>query len=223
MRTGRQRATAAACCGFSAAALALVVTLLGANADPSYSHVAHYISELGASGAPHARLVAVAGFAPIGALFLAFLVLASGLLPTSRAIRWGVLGVAAVGVAYLVSAVFPCDAGCPTTGSASQTIHNVFGLLEYVGAIAGFALLGAALRRASPVAGRVCALCAAIVAVGFLAMLIPALDSVRGASQRIAEVGIFAWLAAASWFVLRRGPVGVEWNGREESGDGPMR
>jgi NAD(P)-dependent dehydrogenase (short-subunit alcohol dehydrogenase family) len=48
-------------------------------------------------------------------------------------------------------------------------------------------------------------------------------NSVRGASQRIAEVGIFAWLAAASWFVLRHGVTGVEWNGREESGDGPMR
>ena len=200
------RSTAAGLCGFAAAAFALGVPLLGAAADPSYSHVSQFISELGASGAPHAQLVAAAGFAPIGALFLAFLVLASGLFPPSREKTLGAFAVASVGVAYLVSAVFPCDPGCPSTGSPFQMVHNAFGLLEYVGAAAGFALLGAALQRSSRAAFWVCAICAALVAVGFLAMLIPALGHVRGLSQRIAEVGIFSWLVAASWFEIRQQP-----------------
>ena len=199
------RSTAAALCGFVATALALGVTVLGGSADPSYSHTAQFISELGADGAAHARLVGAAGFAPIGILILGFLMLASGLFPPSREKTLGVLAVSAVGAAYLASAVFPCDAGCPSTGSLSQTIHNAFGLFEYLGAMAGFALLAIALRRSSRLASCVSAWCAAVVAVGLFAMLVPSLASVRGLSQRIAELGIFTWLACASAFVLCNG------------------
>ncbi len=204
----RTRSLAAASCGFAAAALALVVPVLGASAIASYSHGSQFISELGASGTPHARLVAVAGFAPIGVLFLAFLLLASALFPASRRTTAGVFALSSVGVAYLVSAVFPCDAGCPSAGSFSQTVHNAFGLLEYVGAIAGLALLGAAFSH-SPgwrSAAWACAICGVLVALGFLGMLIPAFAGFRGFSQRIAEAGIFSWVAYVSGFLLSRVP-----------------
>jgi NhaP-type Na+/H+ or K+/H+ antiporter len=139
-------------------------------------------------------------------LFIAFVALAFGLFPASRAKALGAVGLAAVGAAYLVSAVFPCDRGCPSTGSLSQTVHNAFGLLEYIGAIAGFAFLGAAFRHASRPIPWVCAICAAIVALGFVAVLVPALAPYRGLSQRIAEASIFTWLVCASCFVIRQPP-----------------
>lgn len=196
---------AGAVSGLAAAALALLVPLLGARGEPGYSHVAQYISELGAADAAHPGLVAAAGFAPLGVLVLAFLACASTVLPRSRRTRAGLLLLAAVGVAYLVSAIFPCDAGCPASGSWSQAIHNLFGLLEYAGAIAGLLLLGAALGR-SPHQRRLALagfVAAALVAAGFLAMLLPGLGAARGLAQRVAEAAIFAWIAYASLCLLR--------------------
>lgn len=198
---------AAGACGLAAAALALLVPVVAAWGEPAYSHVAQYISELGATDSAHPSLVAAAGFAPIGLLVLAFLALASGVLPCTRLVGAGLVGLGAVGVGYLVAAVFPCDAGCPSAGSLSQSIHNLFGFLEYAGAVAGLLALGAALLR--PLAwrplARGCFVAAGLVALGFLAMLAPGLESVRGLSQRLAEGAIFAWLAFASACLLRVG------------------
>ena len=158
----RKRLAAAACCGLGAAVLAFAVPVAGACADPGYSHASQFISELGARGAPNATLVAAAGFAPIGALVFAFLWLASGAFPPSLRRTAGVLCLAAVGAAYLAAAVFPCDPGCPASGSFSQSVHNAFGLLEYLGAVGGLLLLGAELRGSA--AGRVLAATGAVCA-----------------------------------------------------------
>jgi len=187
--------------------LALSIPLVAACGEPAYSHVSQYISELGAAGAAHAGLVAAAGFAPLGALVLAFVALAASAWPRTRAARTGALGIAATGTAYLASAVFPCDAGCPATGSASQAIHNAFGLAEYTGAIAGLALLGTAFRR-DPVWRGLAPLtlaAAGLVALAFGAMLAPGLASQRGLFQRVAESAIFGWIALTSLRLLRHG------------------
>jgi hypothetical protein len=115
---------------------------------------------------------------------------------------------ATVGVSYLVAAVFPCDAGCPGSGSLSQSVHNAFGFLEYVGALVGLVLLGSAFRASAVwrALSPVCLGCAVVLGVGFVAMLIPPLESVRGLSQRIAEAAIFVWLAVVSLVLLRARP-----------------
>ena len=185
--------------------MSLLVPAVGASAHSAYSHVSQYISELGASGAANASLVAAAGFAPLGGLVLAFLGVASGVFPASRQKTAGVICFGAVGAAYIVSAVFPCDAGCPDSGSLSQSIHNVFGGFEYVGAFAGLLLLGAAFRGSeiwrdvSPA----CVISAVFVALGFVAMLLPGLQSFRGLSQRVAEASIFLWIGYVSVFLFR--------------------
>jgi hypothetical protein len=199
------RGIAAAACGLASAAMALLVPLVGAYGEPRYSQRAQFISELGAADAANARLVAVFGFVPIGALVLAFVVLMAGVFPRSRRTSLGLFGLAAVGTAYLVSALFPCDAGCPSEGSFSQSVHNLFGLLEYVGALSGLLLLANALRSSAEwrSLGGPSIACAALIAVGFFAMLTPALQPMRGASQRIAEAAIFGWVAYTSLRLLR--------------------
>ncbi len=195
----------AASCGLAAVVLAVLVPVVGARGELAYSHVSQFISELGAVGAANPTLVSVAGFAPIGGLVLAFLAFASGVLPRSRRSTAGLLCLSAVGAAYLASAVFPCDAGCPRSGSFAQTVHNLFGFLEYAGAVAGLLLLGSVLRRTPSFRGlaAVSFLAAALVSVGFGAMLTPALDPIRGSSQRIAEVSIFSWIAYCSVLLVR--------------------
>jgi hypothetical protein len=205
--TGR---IAAASCGLGAVALALLVPIVGGSVEPDYSHCTQFISELGASGAANATLVSVAGFAPIGVLMLAFLVFASGQLPGARKKVAGVLCLGMVAAAYLVAAAFPCDAGCPRTGSLSQSVHNAFGFFEYLGALVALVLLGSAFRES--VAWRalfpVSLGCALVLGAGFIAMLLPPLEAVRGLSQRVAETAIFFWVAVVSVFLLVRPEVG---------------
>jgi hypothetical protein len=193
-------------CGFIAAALALIVPVAAGHVEPGYSHRAQFISELGAQGAANGALVSLAGFGSIGALVLAFLALAYRSFPAGRRTAAATLGVAMVSVGYLISAVFRCDAGCPSTGSVSQVLHNAFGLLEYVGAIAGFALLGASFRESTEwrALAPVCTVAAVVVGVAFVALLTPALTPVRGVSQRVAETAIFGWIAIVSASLWRR-------------------
>jgi hypothetical protein len=203
--TSLGRARAAAACGLAAAAWAFLVPSVAGCAIPSYSHVSQFISELGASGAPHGSLVSVAGFVVTGLLVLGFLGLARGVLPGRRLAATGAACLSLVGVAYLVSAAFPCDPGCPSAGSSAQAIHNLFGLLEYLGAVSGLLLLAAAFRADAgwrrPAAAS--AIAATLVVLGFAGMLLPALEAVRGISQRVAEASIFGWVAYLSVLLLR--------------------
>lgn len=200
-----RRRTLAALCGLAAAALALLVPLLGGAAEPGYSHAAQYISELGAAGATHAGIVSLLGFAPIGALVLGFLCLVSPSLPRGPATRVGLVCFSTVGVAYLVASVFPCDAGCPPSGSAAQMLHSLAGILEYVGAVAAMRFLALAFRGDPtwrPLAP-LCLVVALVVGLAFVAMLAQELAAYRGLSQRLAEAAIFLWIAGVSAFVLR--------------------
>jgi hypothetical membrane protein len=199
------RHRAAAVCGLAVTAWAILLPLVAASALPAYSHVSQYISELGATDAPYGSLVSLAGFAPIGLLVLAFLFLVSGALPRSGLATAGLVCLGAVGASYLRGALFPCDAGCPAEGTFSQSMHSIFGLLGYVGAIAGLLLLGIAFR-ASPAwrsAAPVSIGAALLVAMGFLAMLAPGLEPFRGLSQRIAEAAIFLWIGFVGMRLLR--------------------
>jgi hypothetical membrane protein len=201
----RGSARAAAFAGLGAFGFALGVPLIGAALRPGYSHVSQYISELGESGAAGGTWVSLLGFAPTGLLALAFFALGSRHFPASRRSNAGLICLSAVGAAYLVTSVARCEPGCESTGSLSQSVHNLAGLFEYLGALVGLALLVPAFggsprwRALAPA----CALAALFVALGFAGMLTPPLASLRGVSQRIAEAAIFLWIARVSVFLLR--------------------
>lgn len=187
----------AAACGLAAALLAVLLPVVAASGQPGYSHASQFISELGAAGAPHASLVGWAGFLPIGVLAMLFALLAARCVPAGRA-RAGLHGFACVGAAYVASAFFPCDAGCPADGSTAQRIHNLFGAGEYLGgglALAALATADGALPRALRALAGVAS---ALVVLAFAGMLWPGLAPVRGWLQRVAEIGLFGWMMAAS-------------------------
>ena len=198
---GMKHTTAAV--GLLGAAWIVALTLIGGAAYPGYDHAAQYISELGANGAPHAAAVNYLGFLPAGVLLIAFAVLSWRALPRSTAATLGMIGLVLYAVGYLAAVAFPCDFGCrPVEPSASQALHNLFGLAGYVFAPATLFILGLAARRwrggiALSWLGRAAALPAL---VGLLALE----SAYAGAAQRLLEASVLAWVAACALYLWRR-------------------
>ncbi len=181
----------------------VVMIVAGGAAWPGYSHYSQFISELGATGAPHGRLVSLGGFLPIGLLLTLFAVLAIFIEPRSGLRTAGFLCLALFATGYTGAAFFPCDAGCRSvTPSASQMMHNLFGLGGYLAAPVGLVLLGISARTWP--GGRplfpLAIVCAVLATGGFLTMVDTPFG---GLSQRILEAAVGVWILACA-FTLRR-------------------
>lgn len=179
------------------------VFLLPGVLRPDYDPLAQYISELGASGAPHAAVVNWAGYLPSGVL------LAVALASFWR--HWRPRGLQAAGIALLFceplawigSALFPCDLGCPAQGSVSQVLHSLLALFTYTGTGLGVILLACApgLRLWQ----RLGWLLLVVLWFGlFLAMLTPELGAVRGLLQRAGEGLMYGSQAVVGWILVGR-------------------
>lgn len=191
-------------CGVLGALWILALTLIGGATYPGYSHVANYISELGANGAPHGWLVSYAGFLPAGLLLCGFALFAFLAVPRSALSALGFIGIFLFSVGYIAASYFRCDEGCrPETLSFSQVMHNTFGLLGYVLAPLCLLLLGLAARK-WPNAGTLpfhAYIAAALALVGFATM---APDSpFAGASQRVLEAAVLSWVVACGLYLGR--------------------
>lgn len=186
------------------AGLLVTMIVIGGAAWPGYSHLSQYISELGATGAPHGRLVSLGGFLPIGVLLMAFAVLAALIPPRGVLKTLGCLGLFLFALGYLGAAFFPCDFGCrPATPSPSQMLHMAFGLVGYLFAPLTLAALAIASRK-WPGAKALLPLglvCAAVAGVAFFAMV----DPLAGLFQRVLEGSVLLWIVAFA-ITLRRAP-----------------
>ena len=159
--------------------------------EPGYHWTRDYISELGASGAAHAGAVN-ATFLAAGLLTVAACVALRRALPTGAAAAGGLALVALIGVSWTVAGVSPCDVGCPAEGSASQAVHNTVGLLGYLGGASGLLWLGTTLKRTGAHwHAAVTTTCGVVALAALAAMAAPALDEVRGLSQRVGEAAVF--------------------------------
>src|SRR5687768_7636478 len=103
---------------------ATLVAVLGA-LRPGYSHVAQFISELGASGTHYAAVMNYAGFVPAGLLLAALGLSLFRALPRSALAIAGAALVALFGALIATSGIASCDPGCPQgSGSVENTVHN---------------------------------------------------------------------------------------------------
>jgi uncharacterized membrane protein YhaH (DUF805 family) len=201
---GKKNATAAV--GLLGAAWIVGSTIIGGAMYPGYDHAAQYISELGASGAPHAALVNYLGFLPSGVLLASFAVLSWRALPRSTAATLGMVGLVLYSVGYLGAVAFPCDFGCrPDEPSASQALHNLFGLAGYLFAPATLFALGLAARRWRD--GARLSWLGRIAAVPALVGLLALESEHGGAAQRLLEACVLAWVAACALYLWRRSDV----------------
>lgn len=183
----------------------LAILIVGGGAAwAGYSHATQFISELGATGAPHGRLVSLGGFLPIGICVTLFAILAAMIEPRSVLRTLGFLCLAVFASGYTAAAFFPCDFGCrPAVPSFSQQMHTLFGLGGYVFGPIGLIMLGIAARSwpggkwLSPL-GVVCGLVAGAAFFGIG-------GDAPGLAQRVLEAAVALWILACA-FSLRKAP-----------------
>jgi Protein of unknown function (DUF998) len=167
-----------------------------------YRHLRHTISELGELGAPDARRIASGLFLPVGLSCLAQAALAAAHDPqtaASEAWRGGsALLAGSLAAGYLGAWLWPCDPGCPLTGSGRQLMHNVAGGIEYLGGALALQQLGGALPLDARTASELFRGAAALVVVIAIAFGAPPLAPWRGGLQRVAEAVLFLGLIVSS-------------------------
>jgi hypothetical protein len=177
-------------------------TIIGALGFPGYSHTAQFMSELGARGAPQEMLIRFAGFLPAGVFMILFVIGAFMSLPRSVPTSLGLIGISLYAMGYIVAVFFPCDFGCrPAQPSASQVIHNFFGLIGYVLAPLTLAALGWSARTWP--GGKYLswsAYVAATLALFGMMTLSPKSPYV-GLSQRLIEGAVLIWVVMCAWYV----------------------
>ena len=187
------------------ALVVILLTVVGGANFPNYSHTSQFISELGADGAPHARLINLAGFLPAGVLIIAFAFFAWRSLPRSGATAFGMIGLAFFALGYLVAVIFPCEGDCrPTEPTLSQAIHNLFGLAGYLVAPPSLFFLGWQAQR-WPKARHLSVLGfigAGLALLGLL-FLSPHFKYV-GIAQRILEGSVLLWIMACALYLAPR-------------------
>jgi hypothetical membrane protein len=186
----------------------LLATMIvaGGAAWPGYAHTSQFISELGATGAPHGRLVSLGGFLPVGVCLTLFALLAAYMAPRSGLRLAGFACLALFSLGYIGAAAFPCDLGCrPETPSYSQVMHNLFGLGGYLGGPIGLVLLGIAARRwpGATWLGPLGLVCGAVALLAFMLML--AEPPYGGLVQRMLEGSVAIWTLAFA-FTIRSAP-----------------
>jgi hypothetical protein len=149
---------------------------------PAYYHWRDTISELGEVGNPLSRRVSYGLFLPVGLLLWLIAAL------TDRTDLVGLAG--CMGAGYVVAALFPCDVGSPLSGSSRQQIHNLGGVVEYIGSAYW-------LTQISPqrivIGYNLYSIAAGSLLVGSILLSIPGLP-LRGFVQRLMEGILFGSL-----------------------------
>ncbi|MFS8183309.1 DUF998 domain-containing protein [Pseudovibrio denitrificans] len=124
----------------------LVATVtIGAQLYPGYSHISHFMSVLGATGAPHGPTVNFWGFLAVELLLLPSFIICFIDLMRSRAERVALVVFSGYPFFIGLAAFFPCDFECRMADpSQSQLIHSAAGLFAYFCAVVGLCLLARA-------------------------------------------------------------------------------
>jgi hypothetical protein len=194
----------AAVLAIAGATIALSFPLVGGAFHPGYDHARQFISELGANGAPNARLVNYFGFLPAGLLLTLFPVFAWRALPRAPLTTLGLAGVALFSIGYVAATFFPCDAGCrPTEQSTIQVLHNLIGLAGYLTAPATLMVLAWKARR-WPNARSVAfvGVTGGVAASIGLVSLSPEFEfEFAGVSQRFIEGGMLTWILTCGLYL----------------------
>lgn len=185
----------------------VAMVLIGGASWDGYDHVAQYISELGADGAPYGWHVSWLGFLPIGLLICAFAYFAWRAAPASVLATLGFAGIFLFSIGYVGSAFFPCDFGCrPATPSFSQVMHELIGLAGYLLAPLTLLLLGlAAWKWPGGTWLAVLAFLTAAAALVGLGGIVDAASAQVGLYQRVLEASVLSWVVACSLYLGLKG------------------
>jgi hypothetical membrane protein len=197
--------------GIIGPALFSVVVLVCGALRPGYSHLQHFISELGVAGTPYAALMNYGGFIPAGLMLAAFAVALVFALPSDRVVRVATVLVTMFALGIAASGMISCDPGCPQgQGSLENVVHNTIAPVSFLCLVAAMAILGARFRRFRAwrhLSGF--SLAASAAALCLLVVLASSLDSraLTGLWQRLLLGMLFVWCAIVGLETFRH-PVG---------------
>lgn len=177
---------------------------IGAAIKPGYSSVSQFISELNATGTAHAEALGLLGFLPVGLLFAAFLWVATPVAAVEGSSRIGWWLLWSQPVAFISVFLAPCDAGCPESGSLSQSIHNALGILTYFAGATGLFMVASAPVLRGTSARTFLRVTGVAFVVLFVVMLMPEVAHVRGLLQRGADALLGASVLVLAWRVVGR-------------------
>ncbi|MFJ4050274.1 DUF998 domain-containing protein [Pseudomonas hunanensis] len=181
---------------------------LTAQAYPGFDHLQQAMSQLGAAGSPtHSWSPRVNNY-PLALLFALF---AWGLVRRWRSSKLALLSAGLVllhGMGSLGTGWFPCDQGCaPVQPSASQQLHNLFGLLMFLSltlASALWAWLGSRIAGSRPLAlFSLACVVLAIITVGLMGQAAQS-GQLFGLYQRLNYGVSVLWVASLAWTSLRK-------------------
>lgn len=161
-----------------------------------YSHWRDTISELGAASTNDARAVAWLWFAPSGLVFAVAAVALGEAFGTEDARRAANI-LAFVGAGWVGAAIFPCDKGAPTFGTARNHLHNLLGGGAYLAGAAGLIEMARALEDSHSVLSMVAQGSGPVVLLGLFLISFPELPG-RGLTQRLMEAILHSWLVVAA-------------------------
>ena len=168
-----------------------------------YNLINHFISELGAAGAEYSRIINYFGFVPTAFSALIITLLLQSKFSNTRLSRTGFLLVGiGIFIGYFGAFIFPCDYGCPSEGSFSQTMHNILGLISYLIIPVGLFVLGIGLIKEPMIINPLTSFVATFVfLLGFFMMLNPSQIDLLGLWQRLADYTVVVFLIFMSLFV----------------------
>ncbi|MGI8620148.1 MAG: DUF998 domain-containing protein [Gemmatimonadaceae bacterium] len=183
--------------GMAGPAVFASVVIAAAMLRSNYSHLTSFISELGASGSPHAALMNYGGFIGGGLLFVLFAVALALSLPRRPLVVLGSGLVTAFGLSLVASGAFPCDPGCPFPGGTIENqIHNSIGHITNISLIVATGIFGIAFGRIAAWRrfAKYSLLTSACAAV-FMTALVTSLDTraLTGLWQRLLLATFFLW------------------------------
>lgn len=200
--------------GVAGPALFTLVVFFAAALRTDYSHLHNFISELGATGTPHAALMNYTGFVPGGLLLGVFGIGLAGALPRQPVTAGATVLVTLFGVGVAASGVVSCDPGCPQAGSLENVIHNRIAPACFLCLIVAAGLLGVRFRRLPDWRGLWgYSLLTGAVAACFLVGLASSLETraLTGLWQRLLLATLFLWCAVVGLRAFRMaGRVGIE-------------
>ncbi len=168
---------------------------------PGYSHVRQTISELGESGAPDAKQVAVFAFAPAGHAIWLFVAALAFAVP-GLAQGPGLWLFALLGAGYVGAAIFPCDPGAPLLGTWRNNVHNLAAIAGYFGAAAGMMEL-ARVMEDIPVLQSMAEVSRIAGQATFFGLFLLSFETpVRGLVQRVIEAVFYGWMLLVATLLM---------------------
>ncbi len=162
---------------------------------PHYSHIAQFISELGATGSPYGTYVNYLGFIPTELFILGFVLISYSVLPRTKPNTIGLIFIAIYGGTLGIAAFFPCDFECkPDVPTLSHSIHMASAFPGYLcGIIAMFCISSGSMPWSKSKTFKFVGYVLAILALFAFLNLDPS-SKIVGLNQRILELSMYSWL-----------------------------